>query len=326
MSGADREVVAKLGLESLVVVAGQTVEAPVQVANDGHALVGVAIETCFGDSAWAAQLGDLAGHTASPVFIVVLEAPVVPGRHDLVVRLSSASGPISEDRHPVHVVRDPVACGLGVRLSAGSSDDTEAALAGVGAVPDADGLLVVGEGDLDGAAGTELRTTLGRGGVGVVLAQPPGAAPDYPVPVTMDAIGTPWGTVFRFTTDHGAIPSLPRRAVLVAEDFTIPATATLSQVDGRPLPDTPVVIARTSVPDAVAGTVVGATAVGRGRLIFCQYHLSGPVRAGDVAARAVLVDLLRWATDRRPVMTVDRTAEPDGRNLRLYSWADEVAR
>jgi len=185
----------------------------------------------------------------------------------------------------------------------------------------------VGEGGLDAAAGAELRATLEQGGVAVVLAQPASAAVDYPIPVAVEAIGTAWGSSgFQFTTDHGALPSLPRRAVLVAEDSTIEAVTAVSHIGGRHYPDTPVVIAYRPAPDAVTGTVVGATTVGRGRLVFCQYRLAAPACAGDVAARAVLVDLLHWATDRRPVMAVERTAVPDGRELHLYTWADEVAR
>jgi hypothetical protein len=355
MRRANQAVLPMLVLDSLVVAAGQSVEAAVHVANDGPALAGVTIETRFGDfvapgldetlafdashlspeevearfgeSTWAARVGDLPAHATSRVSTMRLDAPVVPGSHDLVVRLSSASGITSENRYPIHVVREPVACGLGVRLAGGSSSDTEAALAAVGAVADAEGLLVVGEGGLDAATGAELRATLERGGVAVVLAQPASAAADYPVTVAIEVIGTAWGSsVFQFTTDHGAIPSFPRRAVLVAEDSTIQAVTALSHIDGRPFPDTPVVIAYKPVPDAVTGTVVGATTVGRGRLVFCQYRLAAPACVGDVAARAVLVDLLRWATDRRPVMAVEHTAEPDGRELRLYTWADEVAR
>ncbi|HEX3392888.1 MAG TPA: glycoside hydrolase family 2 TIM barrel-domain containing protein [Acidimicrobiales bacterium] len=355
MRRANQAVLPMLVLDSLVVAAGQSVEASVHVANDGPALADVTIETRFGDfvapgldetlafdashlspeevaarfgeSTWAARVGALPGYTASQVSTMVLDAPVVPGSHDLVVRLSSSSGITSENRYPIHVVQEPVARGLGVGLARGSSSDTEAALAAVGVVPAADGVLVVGEGGLDAAAGAELAATLGRGGVGLVLAQPASAAGNYPVPVTIEAIGTAWGSsVFQFTTDHGAIPSFPRRAVLVAEDSTIQASAAVSQIDGRPFPNAPVVIAYKPVPDAVTGTVVGATTVGPGRLIFCQYRLEAPAAGGDVAARAVLVDLLRWATDRRPVMAVERTAEPDGRELRLYTWAEDVAR
>ncbi len=327
MSRVDPEVLAMLVLDSLVVVAGQPVEAPVHVANDGPALADITIETRFGESTWAARVGALPGHAVSPVSTMALDAPVVVGSHDLVVRLSSASGPVSENRYRVHVVQEPVACGLGVRLAPGPSSDSEAALAAGGAVPDPEGLFVVGEDGLDAGAGAELHATLGRGGVGLVLAQPASAADNYPVPVAIEAIGTTWGSaVFRFTTDHGAVPSFPRQAVLVAEDSTIQATTAVSHIGGHPFPDTPVIIAYKPAPDAVTGTVVGATTVGPGRLIFCQYRLAAPARTGDVAARAVLADLLRWATDRRSVMAIERTAEPDGRELRLYSWADDVAR
>lgn len=327
MSRVNPEVLPMLVLDSPVVAAGRPLEAPVHVANGGPALADITIETRFGESTWAARLGTLPGHAVSPVSTMVLDAPVVVGSHDLVLRLSSASGPVSENRYRVHVVQEPVAWGLGVRLVPGSSPDSEAALAAGGAVPDPEGLFVVGEDGLDGGAGAELRATLGRGGVGLVLAQPASAAGNYPVPVAIEAIGTAWGSsAVRFTTDHGALPSFPRRTVLASEDSTIQATTAVSHIGGHPFPDTPVIIAYKPVPDAVTGTVVGATTVGPGRLIFCQYHLAAPARTGDIAARAVLADLLRWATDRRSVVAIERTEKPDGRELRLYSWADEVAR
>jgi hypothetical protein len=156
----------------------------------------------------------------------------------------------------------------------------------------------------------------------VVLAQPEQAAPHYPLPMELDTLTTLWGsTIFKFTTDHGAIPSLPRRAVLVAEDSTVESASAVSVVDGRPFPETPVVIAYKPVPGALTGTLVGSHPVGPGRLVFCQYRLTDRAAAGDAAACAILGDVLRWAAEPRPVM---RREASNG--LLTYSWTDEVAR
>jgi hypothetical protein len=132
--------------------------------------------------------------------------------------------------------------------------------------------------------------------------------------------------VFQFTTDHGAIPSLPRRLVLVAEDSTIQATSAVVHVDGRPFPEVPVVVTYKPVPGAITGTVVGSHPVGAGRLVFCQYRLQEPAEAGDAAARAVLADLVAWAGRPRPVMAKEPTRMPDGRAQTFYTWQPGVGR
>ena len=160
----------------------------------------------------------------------------------------------------------------------------------------------------------------------MILAQRLEAAPHYPVSVELEALTSVWGsTVFRFTTDHGAVPSLPRRAVLVAEDSTVQPASVVSRIEGAAFPDTPVVIAYKPVPGAMTGTVLGSHAVGAGRLVLCQYRLTSGAAAGDAAAQAVLADVLRWASEPRPVLHKDASVKDDGRALISYSWRDEVA-
>ena len=202
-----------------------------------------------------------------------------------------------------------------------------AALAASGVLAGDKGLTVVAEDALDAQAGVEVRGRLADGEVVVVLAQPAEAAPHYPVPVELEELTTVWGsTVFRFTTDHSAVPTLPRRAVLVAEDSTVQSAHVLSQAAGQPFPDTPVVIAYKPVPGAMTGTVLGSHQVGPGRLVFCQYRLTERAAAGDAAACALLDDVLRWAAEPRPVMQKSSTAKDDGRTLIAYSWQTGTAR
>jgi hypothetical protein len=231
---------------------------------------------------------------------------------------------VAENRYPVHVV-DIRPLDAPVRLL--GSGPTEQALRQLGAQVGETGTLVVAEDALDAPAGEEARRCLEAGELVLVLAQRPPAADFFPVDVRLDELTTVWGsTIFRFTTDHGAVPSLPRRTVLVAEDSTIQAVTAVAGIDGRPFPDTPVVIAYKPVPNAVTGTVLGSHAVGPGRLVFCQYRLAARACNGDSAARAVLGDVLAWATEPRPVMSRETLASGDGASLVRYSWSAGIGR
>jgi hypothetical protein len=157
-------------------------------------------------------------------------------------------------------------------------------------------VTVVGEGMLDEAAGAMVRERLTAGETVVVLAQDAEAARWYPVAVELAEVATAWGSsVFHFTCDQRALPSLPERAVLAGEDATVVPTQLLTRVGDGTWPETTVVGAFKPVPGPLAGPVVGALPVGPGRLVTCQYRLAEPARHGDPAARAILADLLGWA-------------------------------
>lgn len=330
MTRANQVVLPMLELDSLVVTAGGMLQAPLHVSNDGPALDEVVLEVRFGETAPATSvdhllqldsrdlplrtvaerfretvsitwLGQVAGWTATSYPPIEVAAPEVPGNHDLVLRLRAGDIEVAENRYPIHVVpaADPELVG---------------------------GPMVVAEDALDAATGAEARRRLEAGDVVVILAQPIEAEEHYPVPVELEALTSVWGsTVFRFTTDHGAVPSLPRRAVLVAEDSTVQSASVVSRIEGRQFPDTPVVIAYKPVPGAMTGTVLGAHAVGAGRLVMCQYRLRERAASGDAAARALLAEILRWAAEPRPVLHKDESVKDDGRALISYSWRDLVA-
>ena len=350
---ANQVVLPMLNLDSLVVASGGILCAPLHVANDGPPLPDVTVEARFGDTAptlsveelllldghdlppdlvaarfretvAVVDLGTVAGWSATAHREIEVDAPAIPGSHDLVLRLLSGGELVAENRYPVHVV-EPVRTPVPVRIL--GSGRTAAALVASGASPGGEGPTVVPEDALDDVTGVEVRGRLADGEVVVILAQAEQAAPHYPVPVELDALTTLWGsTIFKFTTEHGAIPSLPRRAVLVAEDSTVESASVLSTVDGRPFPETPVVIAYKPVPGALTGTLLGSHPVGPGRLVFCQYRLTDRAAAGDAAACGVLGDVLRWAARPRPVMTREGLTKDDGRTLVSYSWREDVAR
>ena len=328
---ANQVVLPMLELDSLVVRAGGMVSAPLHVANDGPALDDVTVEVRFGETAPTTpvaallrldsqdlpartvaerfretvslvRLGEVPGWVPSAYGAVEVAAPDVPGSHDLVIRLRAGGELVAENRYPIHVVAPHPP----------TVDD---------------GPFVVGEDALDAATGAEARQRLERGEVVVILAQRVEAAGHYPVPVQLEALTSVWGsTVFRFTTDHGAVPALPRRAVLVAEDSTVQSASVLSRIDDRTFPDTPVVIAYKPVPGALTGTVLGSHAVGTGRLVFCQYRLAERSASGDDAACALLADLMGWAAEPRPVLHKAESVKDDGRSLIAYSWQELVAR
>jgi hypothetical protein len=119
---------------------------------------------------------------------------------------------------------------------------------------------------------------------------------------------------------------VPRRNVLVAEDSTIQARGVVVRVGNDPFPDTPLVIAYKPVPGAVTGTVVGSHQVGPGRVVFCQYRMCAGAAKGDPAARALLADLIRWASQPRPTLVVEASRLADGRRVARYSHTPTVAR
>jgi len=350
---ANQVVLPMLSLPSLVAAAGEEITAELHVANDGPALADVTVEARFADSAspagmgellgidssglpleqirdrfretvWEVPLGDLPGYRTGPPDRLTMVAPGVPGSHDLVVRLSAGGVTVAENRYPMHVVAGEQAA-LTVRLLGG--DGSASALGAVGAVIGNSGPAVISEGGLDAETGRLARRLLDEGEVVLVLAQDRSDAQHYPIPTALVEMSTAWGsTVFTFTTDHGAMPALPRRNVLVAEDSTILPHNVVAGVDGGPFPDTPVVIAYKPVPNAVTGTIIGSHAVGAGRLVYCQYRLATQINAGDSAARAILADLVRWTARPSAVQTRETMATDDGRSLLAYSWSEDRGR
>jgi hypothetical protein len=258
-----------LELTSLVVPAGGRLVTPLHVANDGPPLSGVTVRVGLAGSEVEVELGDLPGWTAVAAGAVDLPVPPAAGPYDVSLRLAAAGRELATNSYPLRAVAVP----------AGAPEVT-----------------VVGEGMLDEATGELVRERLAAGETVVVLAQDLQAVGCYPVAVEMAEVATAWGsTVFHFTCDQRALPSLPERAVLAGEDATVVPTHLLTRVGEGTWPETCVVGAFKPVPDPLAGPVVGAVAVGPGRLVTCQYRLAEPARRGDPAARAILAELLHWA-------------------------------
>jgi hypothetical protein len=329
---ANQTVLPMLKLDSMVVQTGAMVTAPLFISNDGQALDDVLVEARFGDavaleghatdSVTEVKVGSLDGYKAVPAGTLLLRAPQVTGAHDLLLTLRSGGEIVAENRYPVHVV-EPSPAPYQV-LAVGGGEDV---LAAVGAEVRDEGVVVVAEGGLDADARELCRQRLAAGGTVVVLAQHPDAAGDFPVPVTLAAVATEWGSsVFHFTSDSGALPSLPRRNLLVAEESTIQADSVVTAIDGDFFPTEPVVIAYKPVPGGITGSVVGRQTVGPGTLILCQYRLADGVRRGDAAARALLADVVRWAAAPRPPTVRKDARTTDGRAISFYSYDDEGGR
>ena len=351
---ANQTVLPMLHLDSLVVVAGELVVAPLHVSNDGPALDDVDVQARFGDagapigldqllrldtsdmdadaaaarfdeSVTAVRVPRLEAHRAVQVGVVTLTAPTVPGSHDLVLRLRAANGFCVENRYTLHVVSTPRAP-LPVQIL-GDQGALAEALGALGTPVGDTGATLVAERGLDARTAEMVGVRLARGETVVLLAQPATAAEYYPVPVSMFAVQTEWGSsVFHFTTDHGALPSLPRRNVLVAEESTVQAQSVVTSVAGEVFPETPVVIAYKPVPGAMTGTVVGSHPVGPGRVVFCQYRLVGAAARGDAAARALLADLVMWSGRPRQMLCVEESQLGDNRRVARYRHEPVVAR
>jgi hypothetical protein len=339
---ANQPVLPMLALDSLVVEAGADVRAVVHIANDGPDHRDVEIEVRFGgtvavdidrlapadlpaealedrftESVTGLRLDRLPAHQPTAVGEVVVRAPDVTGGHDLLLTVRASGSVIATNRYPMHVVDLQAGAGCDARV-VGPAD---AALAAAEVQVRDSGPLVVAEGSLDAAVGARVRAELAAGQTVVMLAQPSSAESHYPLPVQLADVETAWGSsVFHFTTDCDALPSLPRRNVLVAEESTVQARSAIVRIGAAGFPDEPVVIAYKPVPGSITGWVVGATAVGAGRLVCCQYRLTGPAVAGDAAARALLRDVIAWAATPRAPTTPSQLQKEDGRSLTYYSY------
>jgi hypothetical protein len=326
-----QDVLPMLELYSLVVATDGRLAAPLHVANDGPPLPDVTVRAALAGSEVTVEVGDLAGWRATAAGTVDLPTPPDPGTHEVTLRLLTAGREVAANTYPVRAVAanptwvravgaipDPIQvvgatpvddAGHPAPWSAtlphrgpGHGPGTDEAGSGPGADEGGrvfrpePGLTVVGEGALDEGTGRMVRERLAAGETVVVLAQDLGAVRWYPVAVELAEVATAWGsTVFHFTCDQRALPSLPERAVLAGEDATVVPTHLLTRVGDGTWPATTVVGAFKPVPDPLAGPVVGAGPVGSGRLVTCQYRLAEPARRGDPAALAILGDLLRWA-------------------------------
>jgi hypothetical protein len=285
-----------LELPSLVVPAGGRLTAPLHLANDGPPLPAATVEVTLAGTTARVELGDLPGWRAMAAGAVDLPVPSAPGAREVSLRLLGAGREVAANTYPVRVVTAPVD-------NPGQAAWWSATLPHRGpehrsgpAWAAAEDLMVVGEGALDADTGGLVRERLAGGGTVVVLAQDEGAVGCYPVAVEMAEVATAWGsTVFHFTCDQRALPSLPERAVLAGEDATVVPTHLLTRVGEGTWPETTIVGAFKPMPDPLAGPVVGSHPVGAGRLVTCQYRLAEPAGRGDPAARAILGDLLAWA-------------------------------
>ena len=325
MTRANQVVLPMLRLDALVLRTRQASRAPLHVANDGPELRNVRIAVRFGDAAQRApdlEAEVLAGYSVTALGELAFEAPAVPGSHDLVVELRTEGRVLAENRYPVHVVAPPARCGA-VRLV--GSEATAAALEALGVDVGDVGPTVVAEGALDAEIGADLLLRLQAGETVVVLAQEPDAAEHYPGGVELIRVETMWGSsVFHFTTDESPLSSLPRRAVLVAEDSTIQATSMAATFRGGPFPTRPVVIAYKCEPNPMTGTIVGAHRVGDGTMIVCQYRLAERAAVGDAAASSLLADLIRWAENPHPRFARRHADGPDGRPALVYAFREEA--
>jgi hypothetical protein len=121
----------------------------------------------------------------------------------------------------------------------------------------------------------------------------------HPVDLRLQRLDTRWASsAFGFTTGRHPFTGLPDAAVLAGEDATVHARGVVTEIDGRPLPDEPLVVRYNPV--GTTGWLIGVHRVGRGRLVLCQYRLVHEVLSGDPAARALLADLVHLVQGARP--------------------------
>ena len=292
---ASQRVLPMLDLRSFVVAAGEPFAAELHVSNDGarieRATVNVSCRGRAPSTDADVRLGRLEAFRSVRVAGVALSAPQEPGAFEIELRISSAGRVVATNRYPLRAVARAEAP---FPVSVVGDGHTAAALEAVGAGVDADGLVVVGEDALEPRHTASLRARLDEGETVLVLAQPWEVGPWYPAPTRFKEVETRWGScAFTFTTGRGGLSAFPHAGVVAGEDATFHARAALVEIDGDRFPEQPLV-ARYN-PQGTLGTLVGSHPVGRGRLLFCQFRLERPALAGDVAARALLADLVRLA-------------------------------
>ena len=292
LTRANQPTLPMLALTTFSVVAGCALRPPLYVANDRDTQTEVELEIQLGGSRETRWVGTLRGHVVSALGEVELEAPAEAGEYSLLLRLAAAGRLTAENDYPLTVLARPRAEHAVCLLGSGHTAD---ALAALGARLGEAGPIIVAEGALDAVSGAAAASALEAGETVLILAQQPGASSHYPVPATLREVATEWGpSMFHYTTDHGALPSLPRRTLLTTEDASIKPLHELMELDGGWAAET-VVAAFKPLPWLLHSTVVGVHPVGRGRLIVCQYRLAGRACGGDPLARAVLADLVGLA-------------------------------
>lgn len=281
-----------LRVDSLTVVQGVDVTGLLTIANDGPSIEDATVVVELGSERVSIQIGRLAAHDLTEVGEISIRAPRSRGEHPLRLTLTEHGERAATNWYPIHVVDLPAAPGSVCFVG---DTATGALLADLGGTLSADGLLVVGEQRLAADVAPLITARLSSGATVVVLAQDIDAARHYPVPVDLEPVTTGWGGVdYHFTTDTGALPSLPGCAVLATEDAALRPRVRISSIGGRRWPDVTAAGIYKPVPRAAQGLLVGAHRVGPGRLVVCQYRLSEPAARGDVAARSVLADVVCW--------------------------------
>lgn len=305
MRRANQAVLPMLALDTYTFVAGQRIRAPLHVANDGPQLPDVEVALHLGGSVAALTVANVRAYQATLCAEAELVIPDAPGRYECLLQLRADDKLVSENRYPIHVVAAAEAP-VPVRLIGTSA--SQAALSQIGAQVGALGPVVVAEGALDAATGTEMGALFGQSEAVLLLAQEPDSARHLPFAATLSWLGTGWddsdnagwgSTAYRFTTITPWLASLPDCTVLSTEDMTTPPRCVYTSVFGLPWTDSTALGVYKPAPNPLQGTLIGNVAVGTGRLVLCQLPLETGVTAGDAFAAALLSDLLSTVSSAR---------------------------
>lgn len=333
LAAACQDVLPIVARTSWTVAAGEPVELPVAVANDGPALRGVTLAATLRGHTVRYGPVDLPAHTAADAVTMRVPAPEVTGTHELTVRLE-ASGFVAVNRYPVHVV-SPAPARARVRLAGGAGAATALSAAGADVAGSTGGRagdgaaglpLVVAENALDARTGAAAAAALAEGTPVLVLAQDAARAAHLPGGGELADVATAWGsTPFLFTTADLALPSLPPATVLTSEPMPIVPDAVWTRIGGAPFPARVMAGMWKPFPDEIAGTIAGEARVGPGRLVVCQFPLLAAAAGGEPAAVAVLADLLRHLAAPEDGLRAEHDHLPDGREITYYTTTEQRA-
>jgi hypothetical protein len=267
--------------------AGETLALRIGIAHDEpgtpHAEVSVAIDGTV-VQALTCQLQPFRPTDAG---VVTLPLPDEPGRHVVEISIGGVGSHRITTGYDVFALPKP-SRSPGVRLIGAAGD--LAALEQAGASQTDDGVLIIGEGALDGTTGKRIAGELAAGRDVLLLAQPAAAIAHLPGAFEAIDIATEWGsTPFLYSTPGAMLHGVEAGAVLTTQLLTVIPDVAIHAPD---LPIRTMIGLYKPFPGEADSAIVASVPTGEARLWLCQLPVVAPASGGDPTAIAVLSDLL----------------------------------
>lgn len=294
---------------TFTVAAGQDVELPIYICNDGPAIAECELAISLDGETVIRQSASLPAADVLIVPALQVTAPDSPGEYELrltvIDKIGAAQG---INVYPIHVVASTRLTGA-VRLIGSAAEADLLASLGV-TIDEGANVLVVGETALTTTHGEVVADALRAEQTVVVLRQDVDAAKALPVDAVGIHLATEWGsTPFLFSGNCNGFSAIPPARVLTTEILSIVPDVLWTMVDGEPWLSNTVIAVYKPYPGEVRGTALGQLFVNGGSLWLCQLPLIAAAVSGDVAARSVLTDLLEQALGAETAPALNKVSE-----------------